>query len=95
MASGSLDTDIIVWDAVEETGLYRLMGHKDKISSIVFLARPMSENESFLISTSADRTIKIWNLESQHCQVTNVHHKVIISYITFSCGEVLGSFLRF
>ena len=29
LASGSLDTDIIVWDAVEECGLYRLKGHKD------------------------------------------------------------------
>lgn len=31
LASGSTDTDIIVWDAVAETGLYRLKGHRDQV----------------------------------------------------------------
>lgn len=76
LASGSLDTDIIIWDAVEESGLYRLKGHKEKVNALIFLSRPGSEKESFLISASSDRTIKIWELESQHCQATNIHHKV-------------------
>ena len=75
LASGSLDCEIIVWDVVEECGLYRLKGHKDKVTSLEFIRRPNEENESFLISTSSDRTIKIWELATQHCQVTNIHHK--------------------
>jgi U3 small nucleolar RNA-associated protein 12 len=35
LASGSKDTDIIIWDAVGETGLFRLRGHKDQVSFIL------------------------------------------------------------
>ena len=68
LASGSLDSEIIIWDAVEEAGLYRLSGHKDKINGLQFLTKPDALQESFLVSVSADRTIKIWELETQHCQ---------------------------
>ena len=65
LASGSLDCEIIIWDVVEECGLYRLKGHKDKVTSLEFIRRPNEETESFLISTSSDRTIKIWELATQ------------------------------
>lgn len=35
LASGSKDTDVIVWDVVGEVGLYRLRGHKDQITDLV------------------------------------------------------------
>lgn len=31
LASGSRDTDIIVWDVVAETGLFRLRGHTNQV----------------------------------------------------------------
>ena len=37
LASGSKDTDIIVWDLVAETGLFRLRGHKDQITGLEYL----------------------------------------------------------
>lgn len=37
LASGSKDTDIIVWDLVGEIGLFKLRGHKDQITSVQFL----------------------------------------------------------
>lgn len=35
LGSGSKDTDIIMWDVVGETGLYRLRGHKDQVTDLV------------------------------------------------------------
>lgn len=31
------DTDVIVWDVINECGLYRLKGHKDAITQVLFL----------------------------------------------------------
>lgn len=37
LASGSKDTDIIIWDLIGETGLFKLWGHKDQITGLSFL----------------------------------------------------------
>ena len=33
LASGSRDTDVIVWDVVGETGIFRLRGHHNQVSA--------------------------------------------------------------
>ncbi|KEF59405.1 uncharacterized protein A1O9_04249 [Exophiala aquamarina CBS 119918] len=88
LASGSKDTDIIIWDLVAEVGLVRLRGHKDQITSLNFLTTdesgavedgtaPVSPDDSsntdtFLLSTSKDALIKVWDLSTQHCIETHV-----------------------
>ncbi|KAI5926133.1 WD domain-containing protein [Camillea tinctor] len=37
LASGSRDTDIIVWDLVAEVGQFKLRGHKDQITGLQFV----------------------------------------------------------
>lgn len=37
LASGSKDTDIIVWDVVGEVGLFRLRGHRDQVTQLEFI----------------------------------------------------------
>jgi len=39
------DTDVIVWDIINECGLYRLKGHKDAVTQVLFL-----ENKNLLIT---------------------------------------------
>lgn len=80
LASGSKDTDIILWDLVAEIGLFRLRGHTDQITSLHFLfpstellnASGLSEHAGFLLTTGKDALIKVWDLASQHCIETHV-----------------------
>jgi U3 small nucleolar RNA-associated protein 12 len=86
LASGSRDTDIIIWDLIAEVGLFRLKGHKDQITSLNFLPnRSNLEGDAlngatngtedglgYLISTSKDALIKLWDLSTQHCIETHV-----------------------
>lgn len=82
LASGSRDTDIIVWDLISEVGLYKLRGHTDQITSLNFLlprgaeaegvTTDVSETGGYLLSTSKDSLIKVWDLSSRHCIETHV-----------------------
>ncbi|KAI5307394.1 hypothetical protein KEM56_002401 [Ascosphaera pollenicola] len=79
LASGSRDTDIIIWDLIAEVGTVKLRGHTDQITSLHFLnaSDPESVAEAsmkpgFLLSTGKDSLIKVWDLSSQHCIETHV-----------------------
>lgn len=90
IASASLDTDVILWDLVAETGLYRLRGHRDAVTVVSFLQTPStlpindgpssstalnheSDTGGYLLSTSKDGLLKLWDLSLQHCVETVVH----------------------
>jgi U3 small nucleolar RNA-associated protein 12 len=83
LASGSKDTDIVIWDLVSETGLFKLRGHKGQITGLHFLHPAsasteddedvdMDTDQAFLLSTSKDALIKIWDINSQHCIETHI-----------------------
>lgn len=78
LASGSRDTDIVLWDFASETGLFRLRGHNNLISNIEFL------NENYLVSSSKDSLIKLWDLQAQHCIETEVTHRAEITGFIFT-----------
>ncbi|KAI0020586.1 WD domain-containing protein [Xylariomycetidae sp. FL0641] len=88
LASGSKDTNVIVWDLVAEVGLYKLRGHKDQITGLHFV-EPQEEvaeedgsqamvvdgsatSEGFLLTTGKDALIKLWDLGSRHCIETHI-----------------------
>jgi U3 small nucleolar RNA-associated protein 12 len=72
LASGSNDTDLIIWDVVGQCGLFSLRGHLGPVTAIVFI------HGQRLVSSSKDTFIKVWDLESQHCvqTLTGHHHEV-------------------
>ena len=96
LASGSQDTDIIVWDLVAEVGLFKLRGHKNQVTGLQFIHPDDAPNDAldgeneeepattnghisngdghagFLLTTSKDALIKLWDLSSQHCIETHV-----------------------
>lgn len=84
LASGARDTDIIVWDLISESGMFKLRGHKDQITGLQFL-EPLLEQTgeepertsrgdvgTFILSTSKDATIKMWDVASQYCVETHI-----------------------
>lgn len=89
-ASGSADTDIVIWDMVAESGLYRLKGHRDGVTDVAFLsvkgeAGPGPEAgdrrlPNGLASCSKDTLVKIWDLDTQSCVQTVVGHRGEVRY---------------
>ncbi|KAJ3111543.1 hypothetical protein HK098_008399, partial [Nowakowskiella sp. JEL0407] len=72
LASGSKDTDILIWDILSERGLYRLRGHKDMITGLKFLTL---HGMNHIISISKDTLMKVWDLSTQHCVETIIAHR--------------------
>lgn len=70
LASGGRDTDVIVWDVAAEAGLYRLKGHRDAVTDVVFV-----ERGGRLLSSSKDSHVRVWELATQHCCQTLVGHR--------------------
>ncbi|KAF8640072.1 hypothetical protein AX17_001313 [Amanita inopinata Kibby_2008] len=82
LASGSQDTDLIVWDVVAEAGICRLRGHRDQVTAIRFINTfddlPSTSKAfafGFLLTTSKDTFMKLWDLSTQHCVQTLVAHQ--------------------
>lgn len=80
LASGSADTDIVVWDTVAESGLYRLKGHRDGVTDVVFLEEAGGGRlRNGLASCSKDTLVKLWDLDTQSCVQTVVGHRGEVS----------------
>ncbi len=47
LASGSKDTELVVWDVLGEAGLFRLRGHKDQVTDVV---SPVARRRSFAVA---------------------------------------------
>jgi len=80
LASASMDTDIVVWDTVAESGLYRLRGHRDQVTAIAFLYNTTgspdeAKDPRLLVSSSKDQMVKIWDLSIQSCVQSIVDHR--------------------
>lgn len=90
LASGSADTDIVVWDTVAESGLYRLKGHRDGVTDVVFLSVGGAGASGAggvrlpngLASCSKDTLVKLWDLDTQSCVQTVVGHRGEVSQNT-------------
>lgn len=75
------DTDVIVWDVINESGLYRLKGHKDAVTQVLFL------KEKNLLVTRWARWSVVVNQESSRGFTCNLD----ILGATAICIFLLGS----
>ncbi|OMJ17275.1 WD repeat-containing protein 3 [Smittium culicis] len=71
LCSGSRDTDLVLWDIIAETGLFRLKGHKDQITGISFLNKPIpTANSSSKTNTTFDIGDSIDSLSTSNHDLT-------------------------
>eukprot|EP00398_MALV-I-01_sp_L67-1_P000291 gene291-163_t len=79
LASGSHDTDIVLWDTVAEAGICRFRGHREPVTAIQFLYGPKNKNgvrePKYLVSASKDHLIKVWDIATQMCIQTIADHR--------------------
>jgi hypothetical protein len=81
-ASASHDWKIAVWDASNATGPFGVLEAHD--SAVQSLAFGQSGSKPLLVSGSADKTLKIWNLETLERIRTYRGHRDYVSAVAFS-----------
>ena len=93
LASGGSEGEIVVWDRIAEVGLFRLRGHRGPVMAIHWIPHPTyptNAHPGYLVSTSKDTYLKLWDLSTQHCVQTVVVGRGEV----WSCGireEYVGS----
>ena len=112
LASGGGDNDILIWDMVCYSAVYKLRGHKGPITSLLFTpnsnpndsssssssggnnntitttttnnssssssssgGRGSNDRTGYLVSSSTDTLLKVWDLTTAHCVQTIVGHR--------------------
>lgn len=83
LLSGSLDTDLVVSDLVDQSGKCRLSGHKGPITA----CRHLVNYQNVAISSSKDMQIKFWNIETQFCFKTLVDNTSEVWALTLLRNE--------
>lgn len=63
LVSGGIDGQIKVWSYPDGKLLHKISGHSAPISKVIIVAEPTT-NRQLIISTSDDRTIRIWDLST-------------------------------
>mmetsp|Transcript_19549 Transcript_19549/g.51796 ORF Transcript_19549/g.51796 Transcript_19549/m.51796 type:complete len:937 (+) Transcript_19549:51-2861(+) len=103
LASGSNDTDIVLWDITAESGVARLRGHVDQVTAVLFWEGPeqaegAAPTATRVISASKDRFVRIWSVELQLCLQTIAEHQAEVWSLTLNEAQtrlVAGSADKF
>ncbi|KAH7906359.1 WD40-repeat-containing domain protein, partial [Hygrophoropsis aurantiaca] len=69
IASGSPERVVRLWDPRSGKRTGKLVGHTDNIRAIL-----ISEDARYLLTGSADASVKLWSLSSQRCLHTFTYH---------------------
>lgn len=69
IAAGSPEQHVKVWDPRSGKKCAELVGHTDNVRAVL-----VSEDGRYLLSGSADSTVRLWSLAEQRCLHTFTHH---------------------
>ena len=74
LASGSSDGAVVIWDTIEECGLFRLLGHRGGVTDVHFVCFESGLLDA-LVTSSLDGLVKVWDLKGQCCIQTIASHR--------------------
>ncbi|KAJ7504339.1 hypothetical protein B0H11DRAFT_1981747 [Mycena galericulata] len=86
IASGGPERVVRMWDPRTGKRSGKLVGHTDNIRAIL-----ISEDSKYLLTGSADASIKLWSLATQRCLHTFTHHTDSV-WALFSAHPTLATF---
>ncbi|KAJ7765499.1 hypothetical protein DFH07DRAFT_737719 [Mycena maculata] len=86
IASGGPERVVRMWDPRTGKRSGKLVGHTDNIRAIL-----LSEDAKYLLTGSADASIKLWSLATQRCLHTFTHHADSV-WALFSSHPTLATF---
>ncbi|KAF7308784.1 WD-REPEATS-REGION domain-containing protein [Mycena kentingensis (nom. inval.)] len=86
IASGGPERVVRMWDPRSGKRSGKLVGHTDNIRAIL-----LSEDAKYLLTGSADASIKLWSLATQRCLHTFTHHADSV-WSLFSSHPLLETF---
>ncbi|KAJ7252791.1 hypothetical protein B0H12DRAFT_1233874 [Mycena haematopus] len=86
IASGGPERVVRLWDPRTGKRSGKLVGHTDNIRAIL-----LSEDAKYLLTGSADASIKLWSLATQRCLHTFTHHADSV-WSLFSAHPTLETF---
>jgi ribosome assembly protein 4 len=76
LASGSMDGKFIIWNPSSGQPITRdIKAHSKWITSLAWKPLHLDQDCKFILTTSKDGCMKIWNIRTQHCQLSISAHE--------------------
>ena len=87
IASGSVDTDVRVWDPRSPRDELQLSGHTDIVRSLL-----LSPDGSRIMSCGSDRTLRVWHIGERRCEAVLTPHDASIFSLAYDAegGGILS-----
>ncbi|KAL0229755.1 hypothetical protein PCE1_003319 [Barthelona sp. PCE] len=86
--SAACDTNIAVWDVAGQTGLFRLQGHTNVVSTLaIYWSGTYSFDNMLLLSGSKDGTVRVWHPAGRECYQTVPGFKAGVGCISVCYGS--------
>eukprot|EP00250_Pteridium_aquilinum_P008027 c17609_g2_i1 orf=92-2383(+) len=82
LASGGMDTLVIVWNAEDSNAVHMLRGHESQVTSVVV------DGQGDILSASIDGSIRRWR-QGQCVEVLTGHQGPVQAVLTLPSGEVV------